>query len=144
MIHFVRISKDNSLNFVIAVPRHLTQKALEIAHDQSGHFGQFKSIHKAENNFYWPSLRVDVIKYLKECLSCQQFKHSKGLSQQFKELPIVDQLLQRIAIDLTDLISGQDGQRYIQWVLDLRYLLVPENPAVTRNNVTWVHYNMGR
>lgn len=76
VLHYVRETKDGSLNYTVVVPRHLVRKALEVAHDQSGHFGQFKSLKQAEGLFYWPTIKSDVIQYLKECLNCQKFKHN--------------------------------------------------------------------
>ena len=118
ILYFVRESKDASLIYTVVVPRHLVRKALEVAHDQSGHFGQFKSIKQAEELFYWPTIKSDVVKYLRECLSCQKFKHNKGMSQQYRELPVVSHPLERIAIDLTDMTNGQEGHRYILTVID--------------------------
>ena len=46
------------------------------------------------------------------------FKGGPGLSQPYKELPIVDRPLQRIAIDITDMHSGQEGYRYSLTVID--------------------------
>ena len=40
------------------------------------------------------------------------------MSQPYRELPVVLKPLQRIAIDLTDTTSGQDGHRYILTVID--------------------------
>ena len=133
ILYYVKTCKDSSLNYVLVIPRQLTQKAMEVSHDQSGHFGQFKSIHKAETNFYWPSLRSDMIKYIKECISCQQFKSSKGLSQQYRELPIVERPLQRVAIDITDMISGQDGFRYVLTIIDHFSRFVKFYPLKNRN-----------
>ncbi|XP_063851755.1 uncharacterized protein LOC135095047 [Scylla paramamosain] len=52
VLHYVRETKDGSLNYTVVVPRHLVRKALEVAHDQSGHFGQFKSIKQAEKGCF--------------------------------------------------------------------------------------------
>ena len=108
ILYYVREKKEFGLQFVIALPSQLVPKALELCHDQSGHFGQFKTIRKTESHFYWPTLRVDVIAYLKRCLMCQQYKQTKGLSQKYRELPTIDSPLQRIAIDLTDLTAGHE------------------------------------
>lgn len=132
ILHYVRETKDASLCYTVVVPRHLVGKALEVVHDQSGHFGQFKSIKQAESMFYWPIIKSDVIKYLKECLNCQKFKHNKGLSQPYKELPIVSQPLERIAIDLTDMTNGQDGHRYILTVIDHYSRFVKFYPLKTK------------
>lgn len=132
ILYYVREATDASLNYTLVVPRHLVRKALEVAHDQSGHFGQYKTIKQAEILFYWPSIKSDVIQYLKECVNCQRFKHVKGMSQPYKELPIVSEPLERIAIDLTDMTNGQDGHRYILTVIDHYSRLVKFFPLKTK------------
>ncbi len=58
-----------------------------------------KTIKKDKELFYWANLKVDVSKYVKECVSCQRFKGDKGLQQQWKELPPVNKPLERIGND---------------------------------------------
>lgn len=118
VLYYIRTSVDDSFLYTVVVPRQLFRKALEISHEQSGHLRQFKTIKKAEEMFYWQTLKIDVVKYLKECLNCQQYKHNTGLSQPYWELPVVSQPLERIAIDLTDMTSGQDGNRCILTIID--------------------------
>ncbi len=40
------------------------------------------------------------------------------MQQQWQELPPVDKPLQRVSIDLTDMVSGSQGYRYVLTVLD--------------------------
>ncbi len=56
--------------------------------------------------------------YVKQCIHCQRFKGSTGLQQPFKELPSVGKPLERIGIDLTDMIAGSQGYRYVLSVVD--------------------------
>ncbi len=55
--------------------------------------------------------------YVKQCIPCQRFKGSTGLQQSFKELPSVRKPLERIGIDLTDMIAGSQGYRYVLGVV---------------------------
>ena len=59
LLHYVRTIVDSSFFYTVVMPRQLVPKALEVAHDQFGHFGQFRSIKKAEELFYWPTLIKD-------------------------------------------------------------------------------------
>ncbi len=72
----------------------------------------------AEDLFYWPNLRYNVCSYVKTCFTCQQVKQSVGLQQQWQELPPVDKPLERVSIDLTDMVLGTQGYRYVLTVLD--------------------------
>ncbi len=57
-------------------------------------------------------------KYVKECISCQRFKGEKGFQVQWEELPPVTRPLERIGIDLTDMVAGIQGYRYVLTVVD--------------------------
>ena len=118
VLYFVRQGRDGALKYCLVVPTELKGAALRKAHDDKGHFGQWKSIKACEDQFYWPNLRGDCRKWVKECKSCQAYKAQTGLSTQYRELPSVTRPMQRIAIDLTDMHNGQDSNRYILTIID--------------------------
>ena len=118
VLYYIRQDFKGNINYCPVVPRSLTKKASELAHDTQGHFGQFKSIKMAERDYYWPTLRQDISEYVQKCRSCQQCKIGKSLSYEYSELPEVTRPLERIAIDIVDLVSGQDGYRYTLTVID--------------------------
>ncbi len=72
----------------------------------------------AEDLFYWSNIKADVCSYVKTCVVCQQVKQLVGLQQQWQELPHVDKPLQRVSIDLTDMVPVAQGYRYVLTVLD--------------------------
>ncbi len=76
-----------------------------------------KNIKKAEE-LCWANLKVDVCKYVKECIACQRFKGSTDLQQKWKELPSVNKPFERIGIDLTDMTACIQGYRYVLTVVD--------------------------
>ncbi len=80
--------------------------------------GQQKTILKAEEYFYWPNLKREVKQFVKECITCQQFKNTPGLQQPWQELPPVTQPMERLSIDVTDMGGGVVGQRYVLTVID--------------------------
>ena len=105
---------DNSLLYVLVVPSELRKRAMVLAHEkESGHLGQLKSILKAEDLFYWPNLRVDMRKFVKECGLCQQTKSSSGLQTQWQELPPCNQPLERVSMDITEMVTNNSGYRYV-------------------------------
>ncbi len=94
------------------MPNELRKDALRLIHEkESGHLGQHKSVLKTEEYFYWTNLRKDMKAYVQECLTCQQLKMSIGLQQQWQELPPVEQPMERISIDITEMGSGAIGQK---------------------------------
>ncbi len=105
--------------YLFVVPSELRGEALSYIHiKESGHLGQHKTILKAEEFFYWPNLRRNVKEFVKECLVCQQIKAGSTLQQQWQELPPVNQPLERVSIDLTELGSGSLSHKYVLTVID--------------------------
>ncbi len=47
-----------------------------------------------------------------------QLKHSAGLQQQWQEMPAVDKPLERVNMDIVDMVGGTQGIRYVLTVLD--------------------------
>ncbi len=56
--------------------------------------------------------------------SCQRFKGQTGLQQPFQELPSVGKPLERVEINLNDMIAISQGYRYVLSVVDhfIRYV----------------------
>jgi hypothetical protein len=52
---------------------------LSDTHDSkvAGHFGQFKTLERVKNNFFWPNMDKDVEEYVRSCDSCQRNKTSR-------------------------------------------------------------------
>ncbi len=109
---------DGVILYLLIVQNELRKDALRLIHEkESGHLGQYKSILKAEEHFYWPNLRKDMKAFVRECITFQQLKMSSGLQQQWQELPPVDQPMERGSIDITEMGSGAIGQKYVLTVI---------------------------
>ena len=109
---------DNSIQLKL-VPQEMRKVALKLGHEKaSGHLGRRKTIDCLESYFYWPSLRSDVNKYVKGCVTCQRHKEGRALQQPYQELPPVQRSLDRVSIDVTDMLSGSNGYRYVLTIID--------------------------
>ncbi len=94
-------------------------EALTIAHAREfGHLGKPESILRAEEYFYRPNLRNDMRKFVRECIACQQCKATPGLQQPWRELPAVNKPLERISIDITEMVNDSKGYKYVLTVID--------------------------
>ncbi len=69
---------------------------------------------------------------MRECIVCQQFKAGNALQQQRQELPPVNQPLEKISIDLTEMGSGAPGHKYVLTVIDHFSRFVNLYPMSTR------------
>ena len=111
VLYYIRVKLDGSIHYCLVVPTSLKKAALEVAH--ADHFGQKKTIVKLEEFFYWPKYRGDVVKYVTGCKQCQEYKEGRHLRRRWQELPTVSKPLDRISVDLTDLVNGYNGYRYV-------------------------------
>ena len=111
----MRVKLDRSLHYCLVVPTSLKKAALEKAH--AAHFGQKKTIISVEDHFYWPNYRADAVKFVQGCLLCQEFKAGNPLRQKFQALPPASKPLERVSVDLTDMLSGYQNYRYVLTVI---------------------------
>ena len=134
---YLRREEFDRLRFCLVVPKSLVAIACSIAHDDS-HLGERKSVTKARQYFYWPSILRDVTHYVKSCKSCQQYKNHGAIVHHWKDLPPVEDNGQRVAIDLIDLHGSRVGYRYCLTVIDhfSRYLRIyPLRNKITKTVV---------
>ena len=118
ILYYSKQKKDNTILYLLVVPQVFKKRALTFIHEkESGHLGQLKSILKAEEYFYWPNLRSDTKKFVKECITCQQTKTAATLQKQWQELPPVQQPMDRISMDITEMVVAK-GYRYVLTVID--------------------------
>ena len=115
VLYYIRVKLDGSLHYCLVVPASLKKSALEVAH--ANHFGQKKTIMKLEELFYWPKYRTDVVKFVTGCCLCQEYKEGRHLRRRWQELPTVEKPLDRVSIDLTDMVNGYQGYRYVLTIL---------------------------
>ncbi len=119
MLYLCKQKVERTILYLLVVPNELRREALRYIHaKESGHLEQHKTLLKAEEYFYWPSLRREPKAYVRDCITCQQFKAANALQQQWQELSPVNQPLERISIDLTEMGSGALGHKHVLTVID--------------------------
>lgn len=95
--------KQTGQKLQLVIPSDLRKEFLHYAHDNplSGHLGRLKTLLRLLDMVYWPSVRPDVWKHCKECITCQQYKPSLSkLSGHLQSTPIVEPG-HMIGVDLT-------------------------------------------
>ncbi len=111
-------NRDGRERFCVVVPAGLKHQALEQVHIEVGHLGIEKTLAKVQSQYYWQNIKVDVINYVRNCVICQQHKGTTGLQQLWQELPPVSKPLERVSLDLTDMVAGVQEYRYVLTICD--------------------------
>ena len=60
----------------LTIPKELREQVLKENHDnkQAGHLGMEKTYARIAQNYFWPGMYSETLKYVKECDTCQRIK----------------------------------------------------------------------
>ena len=100
----------------VVVPSSLRALALRFCHDDScaGHDGVARTLSRALQRFYWPSIAKDTSTYVRSCIVCSRIN-----APNTRRVPVVVQALSQgpmfnVHIDLLDMhCTTKDGYRYM-------------------------------
>ena len=96
--------EDADSRIRLCVPESEWLDILKEAHDQAyegAHAGWERTLTMLRDRFYWPSMRADVVKYVKTCDPCQKIKHDRGAQTGFLQpLKIPTLPFEDISLDL--------------------------------------------
>lgn len=85
------------------VPKSQRKQIIQSCHDppQYSHFGIYKTLSRVQENYYFPKMRCDILRFVKSCIACQSKKTANtarmGLMVNVKQVHIPFQI---IAIDI--------------------------------------------
>ena len=83
----------------------------------AGHVGYGKSIHRARKDIFWPGMKVDVKRFIKECDTCQRVKvENLSPASLLQPLPIPGWPWLNISMDFTEGLPLSHGYSLI-WVI---------------------------
>ena len=70
-----RLDLDSS-PWKLTIPKELREQVLKENHDnkQAGHLGMKKTYARIAENYFWPRMYSETLKYVKECDTCQRIK----------------------------------------------------------------------
>lgn len=63
------------------VPKGVRWQVTKMNHDDIGHFGFEKTLHRIQQSFWFPKMRRFVKKYVRFCLECAHHKNTSGKQQ---------------------------------------------------------------
>jgi len=105
----------------LLIPEKDTEKIIEQLHTSryNGHLGMKKTIEKAEKRFFWFNLREQIMKFIRECTSCQKVKSIKQITRAPLQPILTSRPLELVAMDITGpLPKTKNNKRYILVLVD--------------------------
>lgn len=127
----------------IVIPKAQRKALLKEAHDNptSGHMGVYKTYHRLAEKYFWPKMKSDVSKYVRNCVECNTCKPDlKKPAGLMVAQPKVQQPFEMISMDLMGpLPRSMKGKQYILVVTDYftKYSLIyslkdAKTPAIVK------------
>lgn len=113
IVENVYVKSDNKC---IVVPKSKRQEILRLLHDNYGHVGINKMLHRVRERYFWPQDNKDIQEFCKACHSCAVNKDNRAPNNA-PLLPIDHSVLepfQRVGMDiLGPLPEAEDGSKYL-------------------------------
>ncbi|KAI0995439.1 Transposon Tf2-9 polyprotein [Podosphaera aphanis] len=131
------------------VPDHdpLKLQILKLYHDDpsAGHPGREKTFELASRDYFWPSMRKYIARYVRNCHSCRRSKPNQQAKQGvLRPLPIARQPWQEISMDFVTGLPLSEGYDAIMVVVDrltkMRHL-IPCHTTVNSKDVAILYLN---
>lgn len=112
----------------LVIPRNLRTRALDAVHADAAaaHPGIFRTYCRLRDHYYFPQMLAETKKYVNSCLVCQRRKGRAGRRAPLATMPEVSQPIERVSVDLIDLMGSTGGNRYVLSIIDhfTRYLQI--------------------
>ncbi len=104
----------------IVIPQQLIPTVLYRIHSapHAGHPGRNRSVLQARLRFYWPTMRVDILKYIDKCHPCAENHGSVKKTVPIQSYPIPTEPWQTITVDLLKLPITTEGHTQLMVVID--------------------------
>ena len=94
------IDGDNRYETIVIL-RTLTPQILQMAHDELGHNGTYRTYTLLKRLYYWKGLKPSVEKHIKMCYQCQR-RNSQVVKYATLLFDVAAFLMQFISMDLID------------------------------------------
>lgn len=93
---------DDSEDAQLVVPKDERLEIFNYYHNDetAGHYGINRTMHKITSRYYWPGIRKDIEKHVKECLECQRYKATNLKPAGLYQTVASNKRFEVIAIDL--------------------------------------------
>ena len=80
----------------------------------AGHFGRDRTVESLKYRYYWPGIKADIARWIKQCDSCAKVKPGPGLGKSPLHQFRVNEVMRCVAVDLFGpLPFTENGNEYI-------------------------------
>ena len=113
---------DDSEEAQLVIPSHERNDVLKAHHDEStaGHYGIERTTARICKRYYWPGMRAEIAKYIKNCIECQRFKATNLKPAGLLQTTSSKQRFEVVAVDLFGpLPPTEEGYKWILIVEDV-------------------------
>ncbi|KAI2645458.1 Transposon Tf2-9 polyprotein [Labeo rohita] len=119
------------------VPQNLRSRVLSEVHSvpSSGHPGIKVTLYLLKNRFWWPTMRLDTINFIKACAACHTAKVPRRLpAGLLQPLPVPQRPWSHVAVDFVTDLPPSNGYTTILSVVDrfskaCRFIPLPKLPS---------------
>ena len=104
-------------NLKLIIPPKFVYQIVSEVHNV-GHPGRRRTIRAVSYNYFWPTLRVDVINFIKACKVCGTQKSKRGIARTYEKFPTTSRF-RTVHVDIVGpLPSSYSGKQYIFTMID--------------------------
>ena len=115
-------ANDDAEDAQLVIPSHERLEILKAYHDETtaGYYGTDRTIARICSRYFWPEIRGEIAKYVKNCIECQRFKSSNMKPAGLLQTTSSKQRFEVIAIDLFGpLPQTEEGYKWIYIIEDV-------------------------
>jgi hypothetical protein len=117
-----RVQNEKRLEPILqwVVPKSQREDYMKQYHDlpTGGHLGLKKTYSRMQKAVWWPTMRVDLHKYIQMCQKCQEFRTGSTATGLMKSLT-AEYPWQRLCIDLKGPLPVSEEYKYVLTVKDI-------------------------
>ena len=100
------------------VPETWQKKIMALYHDVA-HCGQQGTLESIERKYFWPTMKKDVIQYVRSCIPCQSVKSQQIIRPETSKSNIPDRRFSTLQVDIVGPLPLSRGFRYILSVIEI-------------------------
>jgi hypothetical protein len=127
---------------LVVIPAGMQQALMKYYHEQTGHFGNYKTYALITRKFYWKNCRSQTFRYCRECLVCQSKKDPPFRTvTPIRPWKIPRRPFQHLSIDVMGpLPMSEDGNRFVIVIMDTltRYCIAVATETITAEKTAQV------